>query len=47
MHAIFWLEKLKGRRDRGRPRCRWEDNIRIGLTRNRVRRFGLDSSVPG
>jgi hypothetical protein len=30
MHTVFWLENLKGRnRPLGKPRRRWEDNIRI------------------
>jgi hypothetical protein len=28
--------KPKGKRPFGRPRCRWEDNIRMDLKRNRV-----------
>jgi hypothetical protein len=30
MHAIFWLEDLKGR-ELGRPSRRWEYNIRMNL----------------
>jgi len=31
VHTIFWLENLKGRGRIGRPRCKWEDNIRMDL----------------
>jgi hypothetical protein len=31
MHTVFWLETLKVRDLSGRPRDRWEDNIRIDL----------------
>jgi hypothetical protein len=30
-NTIFWLENLKGKRPLGRPRRRWEDNIRMDL----------------
>jgi hypothetical protein len=30
LDTVFWLENLKGR-EFGRPRHRWEDNIRMDL----------------
>jgi hypothetical protein len=27
----FLIGKLKGKNPRGRPRCRWEDNIKMDL----------------
>jgi hypothetical protein len=30
------VERSEGMRQLGRPRCRWENNIRIGLRENRV-----------
>jgi len=27
----FWVGKLEGKRQLGRPRCRWEDNIKMDL----------------
>jgi len=39
-HKIF-VGKLEGRRPYGRPRCRWEDNIRMDV---REIGCGLDSS---
>jgi hypothetical protein len=36
--------KSEGNKSLGRPRHRWEDNIRIDLNRNRVLSCGLDSS---
>jgi hypothetical protein len=38
MHKIFWLENLKGKRPFGRPRRRWEENIRM-----KCGRYELDS----
>jgi hypothetical protein len=35
--------RSEGRRPLGRPRCRWEDNIKMDL-RNRIWECGLDSS---
>jgi hypothetical protein len=32
MPTKFWSEKSEGKRPPGRPRRRWEDNIRIDLT---------------
>jgi hypothetical protein len=29
--TIFWLEETEGKRPFGRPRHRWEDNIRMAL----------------
>jgi len=31
MHTKFWSEKTKGKRPLGRPRHRWENNIRTAL----------------
>jgi hypothetical protein len=31
MHIGFWLESLREKRPLGRPRHRWEDNIRMDL----------------
>jgi hypothetical protein len=31
MHTKFWSENLKDKRPLGRPRRRWEDNIRMDL----------------
>jgi hypothetical protein len=31
MHIGFWLGMPEGKRPLGRPRHRWEDNIRMGL----------------
>jgi hypothetical protein len=28
----IWVGKHEGKRPIGRPRCRWEDNIRMDLT---------------
>jgi hypothetical protein len=33
----------EGRRSLGRPRCIWEDDIRMGLNGSRVGRCGLDA----
>jgi hypothetical protein len=27
----FWWENLRGKKPLGRPRCRWEDNIKANL----------------
>jgi hypothetical protein len=34
--------KPEGKRPLGRPRCMWEDNIRIDVTRPRMGWYGLD-----
>ena len=31
MHTGFWWGNLSGRRPLGRPRSRWEDNIKMDL----------------
>jgi hypothetical protein len=31
MHAGFWWGNLSGRRPLGKPRSRWEDNIKMDL----------------
>jgi hypothetical protein len=31
MHTGFWWESRRGRRPLGRPRRRWEDNIKMDL----------------
>jgi hypothetical protein len=31
MYTTFWLENLQGKRPLGRPRHRWEDNIRMDI----------------
>jgi hypothetical protein len=31
MHVELLVEKPEGKRPLGRPRCRWEDNIKIDL----------------
>jgi len=31
VHTRFWLENLRGKRPLGRPRHRWEDNIKTYL----------------
>jgi hypothetical protein len=31
VHTTFWLGGLKRRRPLGRPRRRWEDNIKMDL----------------
>jgi hypothetical protein len=39
--------KPKGKRPQGRPRCRWEDNIKLGLIGDRGRWGELDSTGSG
>jgi hypothetical protein len=39
--------KPEGKRPLGRPRHRWEDNIKIDLKRDRMGWYGLDRSVSG
>jgi hypothetical protein len=34
--------KPEEKRPEGRPRCRWMDNIKIDLKRDRMRWYGLD-----
>jgi len=31
MHTGFWLGKPEGKRQLGRPRRRWDDNIKMNL----------------
>ena len=31
MYTGFWIEKLEGKRPIGRPRPKWEDNIKMDL----------------
>jgi hypothetical protein len=31
MHIRYWQGKPEGKRPLGRPRCRWEDNIKMAL----------------
>jgi len=31
MYTGFWWAKTEGKRPLGRPRCRWEDNIKMDL----------------
>jgi hypothetical protein len=31
MHTGFWCGNLKGKRPHGRPKRRWEDNIKMDL----------------
>jgi hypothetical protein len=31
MHTKFWSEKPEGKRQHGRLRCRWENNITMDL----------------
>jgi hypothetical protein len=39
--------KPEGKRPLERPKCTWEDNIRMDLKRNRAVSCGLDSSGSG
>jgi hypothetical protein len=39
--------KPEGRRPLGRPRCRWVDNIKMDLKRDRMRCYGLDRTGSG
>jgi hypothetical protein len=39
--------KPEGKRPLGRPRCRWIDNIKLGLVRDRSECCGLDWSGSG
>jgi uncharacterized protein YebE (UPF0316 family) len=31
MHIGFWWESIETKRPLGRPRCRWEDNIKMDI----------------
>jgi hypothetical protein len=31
VYTSFWWGKPKGKKSLGRPRCRWEDNIKMDL----------------
>jgi hypothetical protein len=39
--------KQKEKRPLGRPRCRWVDNIKMNLKKDRMGWYGLDSSGSG
>jgi hypothetical protein len=41
------VEKPEGKRPLGRPRCRWEDNIRMDLRKTGWGWYGLDLSGSG
>jgi len=43
MHTKFLVAKPKGKRQRGRPRRRWEDNTGMNVREG----YGLDSSGSG
>jgi hypothetical protein len=43
---IILVAKLEGKRPLGRPRGRWEDNIKMHL-RDRMALYGLDKSGSG
>jgi hypothetical protein len=34
---VFLVGKPEGRRQLGRPECRWEDNIKMGFKKHDVR----------
>jgi hypothetical protein len=38
------LGKPEGKRPLGRPKCGWENNIKMNLKRVRMRWYGLESS---
>jgi hypothetical protein len=40
-HRIL-VGKPEGKRLLGRPRCRWVDNIKMNLKRDRMGSYGLD-----
>jgi hypothetical protein len=44
-NILVW--RPEGRRPLGRPRRRWEDNIKMDLGKKRVWRCGLDSLGSG
>ena len=46
MHAGFWWGKPEGKRRHGRPRLRWEDNMKLNL-REVGGGHGLDRSGSG
>jgi hypothetical protein len=31
VYTTFWFGRTEGRRPLGRPRCKWEDNIKMDL----------------
>jgi hypothetical protein len=37
------VEKPEGKRPIERPRCKWEDNVKMDLKRNMMGWYGLDS----
>jgi hypothetical protein len=41
MHIGLWWGKPEGKIPAGRPRCRWDSNIKINLKRNRIEWCGL------
>jgi hypothetical protein len=41
------IKKPDGKRQHRRPRCRWEDNIRMYLREREGKRFELDASNSG
>ena len=40
MHTAFWWENLRGKRPLGRPRRRWEDNIKMDISGSGM--WGMD-----
>jgi hypothetical protein len=34
VHTAFWWRNLRRRRPLGKPRRKWEDNIKVGLQEN-------------
>jgi hypothetical protein len=47
VHTTFWMGSLKGGRPLGRPRCTWEDNIRMDHREIGFWECGLDSFGSG
>jgi hypothetical protein len=47
MHTGFWKGNLKERGKLGRPKPRWEDNIKNECQRNEMGRHRLDSYGSG
>jgi hypothetical protein len=43
----YWWESQKDKRPLGRRRCRWVDNIKVDLKRDRMGWYGLDRPGPG
>jgi len=43
----FWWEKPEGRRILGRPKRRWEDNIKIDIQEVGCGGYGLDGAGSG